>query len=321
MKKAILGAVAMAVLAGCNSGEVIKKGGGGDEPQSADFDRVYEFTPAPGQFVNESAAGYTGAETTTMAAAVYAEKRLREGNYLSLGGFGGYVVVGFDHDIANDGGANIAIVGNQREESNEPGIVWVMCDKNGNGLPDDEWYELAGSESGADAERYGTVRGYEVTYYRPTGKGQPVRWTDNLGGSGEVDYLAQYHKQDSYYPAWITAEQYTLRGTRLAARNYDKNADLPDKDPYWVNPPYDRGYADNLGSNAHNDGKVKLPGGATYYTLHKIADAVDADGKSVSLPSARFVKVQTAVNTKSGWLGEASTEVLAIKDYNRIKNR
>ncbi len=319
MKKWWLCAIASAVLAGCNSGEVITNGGGDDEPQSADFERVYEFMPAPGQFVNEPTAGYTGSETTAMAAAVYAEKRLREGNYLSLGGFGGYVIVGFDHDIKNDGGYNIAIAGNQRPESNEPGIVWVMYDENGNGLPDDEWYELAGSESGADAEKYGTVRGYEVTYYRPTEKEQPVKWTDSLGGSGEIDYLGQYHKQDSYYPAWIATEQYTLSGTRLAARNYDKNADEPDKDPYWVNPPYDWGYADNLGSDAHDDGKVALSGGATYYTLHKIADAVDADGKSISLPSVRFVKVQTAVNAKSGWLGELSTEVLDIKDYNRIK--
>ena len=41
-----------------------------------------------------------------------------------------------------------AIQGNAFDSSNEPGIVWVMQDVNGNGLPDDEWYELRGSETG-----------------------------------------------------------------------------------------------------------------------------------------------------------------------------
>lgn len=315
-------AVAAIALVGCNEGEVIRKGGGESEGASADFERVYEFVPAPGQFVNDTVmAGYTDYVQDAASAAVYAERRLKAGLWLSLGGFGGYVVVGFDHDIANDGGANIAIGGNQRAESNEPGIVWVMCDSNGNGLPDDEWYELAGSDSGADYAAKGTVRGYEVTYYRPTEKGQAVRWTDNMGASGEIDYLAQYHKQDYYYPTWIAAEQYTLGGTRLAPRNYNRNADDPDKDAYWVNPPYDWGYADNLGSDAVEGGAVAGLAEGSTYTLHKIADAIDADGRRVNLASVRFVKVQTGVNAKSGWLGEISTEVTAIKDYNRIKNR
>lgn len=141
-----------------------------------------------------------------------------------------------------------------------------------------------------------------------------------MGNSGEIDYLPQYHRFDCYYPEWIAADEYTLRGTRLAARNYDKNAGT-EGDAYWINPPYDWGYADNLGSDAVDGGKVAgLPAGAVY-TLHKIADAVDCEGRSVHLPSVRFVKIQTAVNTKSGWLGEASTEITAIKDYNRIKNR
>lgn len=60
-----------------------------------------------------------------------------------------------------------------------------------------------------------------------------------------------------------------------------------------------------------------LPAGMRF-TLLKISNAVDADGEPVHLDRIRFVKVQTGVNTKSGWLGEASTEVTAIKDYNRI---
>lgn len=83
--------------------------------------------------------------------------------YVSLGGFGGYIVVGFDHSIDASGGYDLAIVGNSFEGSSEPGIVWVMQDENGDGLPNDTWYELKGSETGK-AE---TLQDYAVTYYRP----------------------------------------------------------------------------------------------------------------------------------------------------------
>ncbi|MDD3980254.1 MAG: PKD-like domain-containing protein, partial [Proteiniphilum sp.] len=121
---------------------------------------VFEFLPAPGQFVNERYTAYTLAEANR-----YAEERLKPGNqYVSLGGFGGYIVVGFDHSIKNTGTWDFAIFGNSFKGSSEPGIVWVMQDENGNGLPDDNWYELKGSETG----KPGTVQDYEVTYYRPS---------------------------------------------------------------------------------------------------------------------------------------------------------
>ena len=65
---------------------------------------------------------------------------------VSLGGFGGYIVVGFDHSIQASGGYggyDFSITGNQFSGSSEPGVVWVMPDENGNGEPDDgPWYEL-----------------------------------------------------------------------------------------------------------------------------------------------------------------------------------
>ena len=56
---------------------------------------------APGQFVNEH---YTAADPE--AACAYADGRMREAAYVSLGAFGGCLVVGFDHSIENDGGYN-----------------------------------------------------------------------------------------------------------------------------------------------------------------------------------------------------------------------
>ncbi len=171
-------------------------------------------------------------------ACAYAEDRMMRNTYVSLGGFGGYIVVGFDHSIDASGGYDLAIVGNSFEGSSEPGIVWVMQDENGDGLPNDTWYELKGSETGK-AE---TLQDYAVTYYRPRGAGMETRWTDNRGGSGSIDYLKQFHDQGYYYPAWVEAESYTLRGTCLKARNYDQSGN----GSYWVNAAYEWGYADNF---------------------------------------------------------------------------
>ena len=116
------------------------------QQSSANFNRVYEYTPAPGQFINElKTGGFDGSQTTEESAVTYAEQRLNANNWVSLGGFGGYIVVGFDHSIDNTGYYDFAVVGNSFSGSSEPGIVWVMQDENGDGLPNDNWYELRGS--------------------------------------------------------------------------------------------------------------------------------------------------------------------------------
>lgn len=285
----------------------------------ADWEKVYAYRPAPGQFINETkTGGFDGTQTTHEAAIAYAESRMqetdREGNpypnWVSLGGFGGYLVVGFDHSIDNSGDYDFGILGNSFSGSSEPGIVWVMQDENGNGLPDDTWYELAGSETGK-AE---TVQDYAVTYYRPTGPMMPVQWSDNLGNSGEIDYLSQFHRQDSYYPLWIQEDSYTLTGTCLKARNYDASGN----GSYWVNAEYDWGYADNFSNidRLSGDENVEASANANYF---KIANAIDFEGEPVRLEYIDFVKVQVGVNAKSGWLGEVSTEVFGFFDYNMKK--
>ena len=193
-------------------------------------------------------------------------------------------------------GADIAIRGNSFDGSSEPGIVWVMQDENGNGLADDTWYELRGSEWGKEE----TILDYAVTYYRPSGTGMAVAWEDNIGNSGTVDYLKSFHTQDYYYPTWITEDSYTLRGTRLEARNYDKSGN----GSLWVQPAYDWGYADNNSPTDCADAVNSLD----------IANAVDCMGESVDLNFVDFVKIQCAVQAKSGWVGELSTEVCGISE-------
>ena len=278
---------------------------------NADWERVLEYTPAPGQFINElKTGGFDGTQTTPEAAIAYAEERMSDENWVSLGGFGGYIVVSFDHSIANSGDYDIAILGNSFSGASEPGVVWVMQDENGNGLPDDTWYELAGSETGKAT----TIQNYEVTYYRPLGAMMPVQWTDNLGNYGEVDYLAQFHRQDYYYPLWIEEDSYTLTGTCLEPRNYDASGN----GSYWVNDKYDWGYADNFSPIDRLTEEDNAEGGVNANHF-KISNAIDCDGEPIHLDYVDFVKVQCAVNAKSGWLGELSTEVCGFYDYNLKK--
>ena len=291
-----------AALVSCNIDEEFE----GDDVGSPFATEVFEYTPAPGQFVNNVAtAGFDGSELSAQAACAYAKARLEKRQFVSLGGFGGYLVVGFDHAITNSGEYDLAIAGNPFEGSSEPGIVWVMQDENGNGEPDEEWYELVGSESNSD----GTIRNYSVTYHKPTAPKQPIRWEDSLGESGEIMHLAA-HAHDSYYPAWIEAESYTLRGTRLAPRTHFNGS-------IWIQEGFAWGYVDNENNTDLWRGMGVAKG--LEFNRFRLSDAVTAEGKPANLPHIDFVKVQTALNSQSGGLGENSTEVFAICDYKLLE--
>lgn len=267
--------------------------------------QVFEFLAAAGQFVNED---YTA--TSMQAACAYAAGQLAKGAYVSLGGFGGYIVVGFDHSVDNDGGYNFQIIGNSFTGSSEPGIVYVMQDENGDLLPNDTWYELQGSEYGKPE----TIPDYEITYYRPGAASMPVKWSDNQGRTGYVDYLAAYHRQAYYYPLWADATSYTLRGTCLKSRTREVNPG------FWSNDEFEWGYSDNFSSidrlTSHNN-----PSAAANANHFKISNAVTFDGRPANLQYIDFVKIQTGVNAKAGWLGEVSVEVFGVRDYNMIKNK
>lgn len=261
-----------------------------------DHFKVYDYTPAPGQFINElKTSGFDGTQTTLESAIAYAEKRLLEDKFVSLGAFGGYIVVGFDQSVSNIDSYDFAIGNNAFDSSSEPGVVWVMQDENGDGEPNDTWYELSGSESGKEE----TQQNYEITYYRPEASEMDVTWSDNMGNSGAVKYLKDFHDQDSYYPAWIEADSYTLRGTLLKSRSFDSSGN----GSKWVNPAFDWGYADNA-STIDNQQRENL---------FEISNAIDDKGNAVTLDYIDFIKVQSAIQQQCGWIGEVSTEVTSFR--------
>lgn len=277
-------------------------------PESSSFStEVFEYLPAPGQFVAEAKD-----VTTPEEASRWAKERLVDGKMVSLGAFGGSLVVGFDHSILASGNDfDFSVRGNafisENGASNEPGIVWVMQDVNGNGLPDDEWYELRGSEYYEESTLHNTY----VTYYRPESTGMDVMWTDAKGMEGSIKYLfALKPTGRSYYPAWIEADSYTLYGSRISSRNV-----LNSSGSLWSNNPYPWGYADNIGTDNLNDPSL----GPGSHCGFRIANAVNADGTPVHLTYIDFVRIQCATQAQSGPLGEISTEIYSIRDLNTYK--
>ena len=134
---------------------------------------VYDYLPAPGQFVNQSPSykpGYTQDSINALVETSLCGKSI--GGTISLGSFGGYIVFGFDHPVVNKHGYDVKIYGNaiqsqavpdQLGGSCEPGIIMVGVDVDGDGVPSngDKWYEIKGS----DYDR--CQHGFEVTYYKP----------------------------------------------------------------------------------------------------------------------------------------------------------
>ncbi len=291
--------------------------------QSPYISRVFEYRPAPGQFVNELPyydEGDTAEDMTRKTEDCIANN---ERVLISLGSYGGYVVFGFDHMVENlHGLMDFEILGNafysnanpnanaSREGGScEPGIVMVSHDDNGNGLPDDVWYELAGSEYHSAS----TKHHYCITYYRPDEEKERtpapnysfindtsyVRWTDNQGGVGHV-YRNVYHHQ-SYWPQWLDCESLTFDGMLLA----DNYVDESGAGNYYVQYAYAWGYADNH-PNADNRSKFNIEW------------AVDESGVPIILPGIHFVKVYTGVNQYCGWLGETSTEIMGANDLHLL---
>jgi len=282
---------------------------------------VDEYRPAPGQYVNDAPEyedGDTEADMIRKCNENLAGLGPIKSHLVALGGWGGYITFHFDHSIANiPEQRDFAVWGNAYQEMkklvfggmNEAGVVMVSKDVNGNGLPDDPWYEISGS---CDVDSVGKVDyGYEITYQRnPMGD---IPWTDNRGNSGIID-RNHYHEQE-YYPQWLP-DCLTFQGTRLPDNmmNLSDQVDQAWSPYYYVLVGFRYGYADNLPNFTDN-------ADATSYNYEgcgiDISWAVDENRQPVHLDFIDFVRVYTGLNQKCPqpeWWGETSTEFAGAED-------
>ncbi len=269
---------------------------------SQTISEVLEYKPAPGQLINIAASGTPEAAQSIVNST---------SGLVSLGGFGGYIVFKFAEPVKNHPnnpyGVDFTILGNALPDWSEPGIVLVMNDENKNGLPDDKWYELAGS----DYYFSSTIPDYSVTYFNPKSENAAdVFWKDNFGKSGAI-WANEFHEQpyfpDSVLFPGINSDSLVFNGSRIFP-SVDSVSGVQVKS-------YRRGfgYADN---NLRGSAPFTVPDNP--YTPEKenaggdafdISWAVDSLGNYIDLEEIDFIKVYNATNQQASYLGELSTEI------------
>ncbi len=168
------------------------------QPESVGV-KVLEYCPAMGQFVNVLPLYEDGDTHESMCRKV--ESMFADDGVISLGGFGGYVTMWLGepipntpekHDFMVKGNAFFAS-GSETMGNSEPGVVWVSQDLNNNNLPDDEWYQLAGSEY----YKPETDHHYKKTWYK-----------------SDTTLNNPFHRQP-YFPQWIADTVIQVEGTCL----------------------------------------------------------------------------------------------------------
>jgi len=305
--------------------------------------QVLDFLPAPGQFVNELPKYVDGNTHEDMVRKAGESLKGENASMISLGGWGGYVVFGFDHTIINVAGRlDFRVLGNAFGAASnpnpdapfggscEPGIVMVAYDKNKNGKPDDdEWYEIKGSANfSAENEAWynaavnngndvRTFRNYEMTYHKPAYEtseqaGEP----DNPGSFVTIanyirwtDNQGQngYKIKNVYHnQSYYPAWIKDDKITYKGIRLARNGIDESKAGNYYVLYGFRYGYVDNY-PNTHDNAGIDIDW------------AIDKDGNKVNLPGIDFIKVYNGVDQENGWLGEASTEVGRGEDLHLLK--
>jgi hypothetical protein len=266
--------------------------------------KVCDYKPAPGQHINISSLG-TPAAADQMA--------VDPDKLVSLGSFGGYVVLKFNEACMNDPdnpyGVDFTVFGNAFSGSSEPGVVWVMQDENSNGKPDDTWFEIAGSQHYHSQ----TTKNLSVTYFKT--ESRDIFWKKDSGESGWI--FANNFNLQEYYPAkdffpdypqdsvafeetmlypFIDSTQQVIKTEALAFGYADNRPRVKGIDMSVPDNPYTT-EAEGVGGDPID-----------------ISWAVDENGNYVRLDSIHFVKIVTGTLANTGHLGEISTDISWLAD-------
>ncbi len=283
---------------------------------------VLEFAPAPGQFANhpnlndpDRALGAPTGGGTSFP---------NNNSLVSLGGFGGSIVLGFAHTVIdnplNPFGMDAIVFGNAYWVGDNPNRHWAECatieigaDTNGNGIADDPWFLIPGSHISNPALQL-TVQ----------------RWDDNVSDN-QYPPVDQSWVPPGYAGVWET-EGYALPENLFGAsvvtnpitgNNAEGIYGYADYSPTLV-------LGDLDGDNAPDDATITPE---QFYTTpddpyvvgitarsgggdaFDIAWAVDPlTGEPAGLTGFDFLRLTNAVQSVSPVFGEKSAEIDAVAD-------
>jgi len=259
--------------------------------------KVFDYKYGPGQHATLIPSGWKGSDFIGQP---WTGTKI----YTSLGGWGGYIIAGFDHTVKNVDGADFGVF-TQPGAGSEPGVVFVMNDTNNDGIPNDgEWLEIKGSEYN-NAE---TIHDYQVSYYKPIGIGN-ITWKDNKGNNGEL--IPEYGTDSWWWSGNGDKSEVVFSGVKLP-NAYINSSTKADSENWIIRPGlFSFGYAECYNNLDYNN-SLKA-------NLFDISDAVDKNGNKANLSGISFIKVQSGVFQIAGWLNELSTEVSGAVDLSLIE--
>jgi len=286
---------------------------------------VSDFSPAPGQFVNDPLFSDSAAALGRPYAGGFEDPG--NSSLVSLGGFGGSITLAFDHtvldDAANPFGLDAIVFGNAFWVASDPnrrwaeaGVIEISRDVNGNGVADDPWYLIPGSHVVDPVNQY-TTQTWDDDWADPTWAPDDPDWVPP-GCSGI------WQTGGWLLPAGIFANYVVVNPNGLGAtlegywgyadctptlRLGDLNGDNVIDDPNAV--------AEVFYTRPDNPLVVGLTPGSAGGDAFDIAWAVDeVTGAPAQLEGFDFVRISTGVNyiPANTALGEISTEVDAVAD-------
>jgi hypothetical protein len=158
-------------------------------------------------------------------------------------------------------------------------------DRNGNGVPDEMWYELRGGDDDDPAVKDRITRRYAVSYFSTHDSGsvneygqliRKVYWADSRGRTGMIP--GGFPVYWGVAGNWVTYTCTLLRDDGQIATG---------------------GYGGLIASGYVDAAAVDFP----------VNKAMGVDGAPVALTAVKFIKVQTGVFRYGGLYGDVSTEI------------
>ncbi|HVZ94609.1 MAG TPA: hypothetical protein VG797_08865 [Phycisphaerales bacterium] len=295
---------------------------------ASDFaDRVISYSPAPGQFINNPAyndpsralgpplgGGTLSADNTKV---------------VSLGGFAGSIILGFDHTVLDDPrnpfgldcivfGNAFWVGGNANRRWAEGTVIEISRDANGNGLVDDPWFIIPGSHLTIPPDNSHQSQAWDDNPSTPTPPANPAWYPSAIFYPGfpssysTMGFLlpALFNTQVLQNPNGLAAMREGIWGYAdcsptllLGDTNADNIVDHPSitAAEFFTNP--DNPFAVGITPNT---------GGGDAFDIRWAIDP--ATSLPAHLDGFDFIRLSTGVNFIAGPVGEISTEVSGVSD-------